>query len=209
MSKIIDLSRIIENEMPVYPGDQATTIKQLATVESDGYNAYSFNSGMHTGTHIDIPRHFFNNNKFMSDYPIERFIGKAKVFDVSQVSQINYNDSYDKLITKDDIILFYTGFSEYYKEPKYYYEHPIISQELADFLVQRQVKLVGLDTPSPDFQPYSIHKTLLSNNIFIIENLCNLEKLLPYSEIEIIALPLKIKAEASPVRVVGKIIDLD
>lgn len=209
MNRFIDLSRIIENEMPVYPGDEATVITKSASISQTGYNLFTLTCGMHAGTHIDVPLHFFANNKFISDYSIERFIGKCKVFDVSNVSQINYNGTYDKLIDKDDIILFYTGFDKFYNKAHYYTNHPVVTQELADFLVSRQVKMVGLDTPSPDYQPYHIHKTLLSNNIFIIENLCNLEKLLPYSEIEIIAIPLKIKAEASPVRVVGKIIDLD
>ena len=191
--------------MPVYPGDEQTIITQGANLAQDGYNIFNLTSGMHAGTHIDIPLHFFDNNKFISDYPVDRFIGKAKVFDVSKVSQICYKSDYDKLIEKDDIILFYTGFDELYGSPEYYTQHPVVKQDLADFLVARQVKLVGLDIASPDYEPSPIHKTLLGNNIFIIENLCNLKKLLPYSEVEIIAMPLKIKAEASLVRAVAVI----
>ncbi len=203
MKKYIDLSRVIENEMPVYQGDPKTAIYQQANYQEDEYNAFLLTSGMHAGSHIDFPLHFFNDRDYVSDYPLDRFIGKAKVFDVRKVCQICYKKSYDELIFKDDIILFYTGFDQYYGSADYYKKHPVITQDLADFLVSRQVKLIALDAPSPDCEPYPIHSTLLNNDIFIIENLCNLDRLLPYPELEIIAFPLKIKAEASLLRVVG------
>lgn len=208
MEKIIDLTRVIKNEMPVYPGDENTTITQKASIVQEGYNLYSLTTGMHAGTHIDAPLHFLDNYKFIADYPLERFMGRGKLIDVRNKKQISYLQYFNEIIHEGDIVLFYTGYDKYYASPEYYTKHPVITQDLADFLVRRKVKLIGLDTPSPDYEPSPIHKTLLSNNIFIIENLCNLEKLLPYPDFDIIALPLKIKAEASLVRVAG-VINID
>lgn len=205
MSKIIDLSRVIDSDMPLYPGDEATVITQTASIPQSGCNLYMLKSGMHAGTHIDAPLHFLEKEKFISDYPLESFIGRAKVVDVRNRKNISYLQYFNELIHEGDIVLFYTGFDKFYTSAEYYTQHPIITQDLADFLVRRKVKLVGIDMPSPDYEPFPIHKTLLSNNILIIENLCNLDKLLPYPEFEVIAFPLKIKAEAALVRVVGRI----
>lgn len=207
MKKYIDLSRIIENEMPIYPGDTETVITQSSSVPQAGCNIFNLVSGMHAGTHIDAPLHFIEDKKFISEYPVDNFIGKAKIIDVRNRSNISFLQYFNQIIHQGDIVLFYTGFAKYYGSAEYYTKHPVITQDLADFLVRRKVKLVGIDAPSPDYEPYPIHKTFLQNNIFIIENLCNLEKLLPYTEFELIAFPLKIKAEASPVRVVGVVID--
>lgn len=65
--------------------------------------------------------------------------------------------------------------------------------------------MVGTDTPSPDKSPYLIHKILLKGDVLIIENLTNLESLLSHSEFEVIALPIRFEAEASPIRVVAKV----
>lgn len=207
MNKVIDLSRVIENAMPVYPNDKATTLSLSASVEKDGYNSFNLDTGMHAGTHLDAPLHLIAGKKFISEYPVENFMGRGKVIDVRNRTQISYLQYYNQIIHEGDIVLFYTGWAKTYGSSEYYTKHPTITQDLADFLVRRKVKLVGIDSPSPDFEPFLIHKILLSNNIFIIENLCNLDKLLPYSDFEIVALPLKINAEASLVRVVALIND--
>lgn len=65
--------------------------------------------------------------------------------------------------------------------------------------------MLGMVLPSPDKYLFKIHKKLFANNILIIENLTNLLELVNISNINIIAFPLKIKAEASMVRVVASI----
>ena len=81
----------------------------------------------------------------------------------------------------------------------------MISKELGTFLVEKKIKMIGIDMPSPDRYPFEIHKLFFENNILIIENLTNLNKLLEVDNFEIIAFPLKIEAEAALVRVVARI----
>ena len=83
---------------------------------------------------------------------------------------------------------------------EYYEDHPVISKEMAEFLVRKKVKMVGFDMPSPDRSPYEIHSIFLNNNIFILENLTNLDKLIYEENFSVFAQPLKIKAEGSLVR---------
>jgi arylformamidase len=93
----------------------------------------------------------------------------------------------------------------------FYTDHAYLSHEAAHWLVDRGVRLLGMDTPQPD-NPRSdpkatvdspIHKILLGNGVILVEYLCNLS-LLHSSEIEFIALPLKILgADGSPVRAIA------
>jgi kynurenine formamidase len=108
-------------------------------------------------------------------------------------------------LTPGSVVLFYTGFDQYYGKNEYYDSYPSISDSTAWRLVKRGVNMVGMDFPSPDYAPYNIHKILLGNNILILENLTNLSALLPYREFELLAFPLKIEADSSPVRVVARI----
>ena len=69
--------------------------------------------------------------------------------------------------------------------------------------IENNIKMIGFDMPSPDRFPFESHKMLLKNEIFILENLCNIEKLLNAKEFKIAAFPLKIEAEGSLVRAVA------
>ena len=66
------------------------------------------------------------------------------------------------------------------------------------------IKIIGIDSPSPDRSPYEIHKLLMKNDILIIENLTNLAELTSHEEFDVIALPTKFDTEAAPVRVVAR-----
>jgi kynurenine formamidase len=60
--------------------------------------------------------------------------------------------------------------------------------------------MIGVDMSSPDFPPFQVHKLLLGNGIFIMENMTSLKELIGIKEYEVFAQPLKIDAEASLVR---------
>ena len=81
----------------------------------------------------------------------------------------------------------------------------LVTQEtfLFNDSIENNIKMIGFDMPSPDRFPFESHKILLKNEIFILENLCNIEKLLNAKEFKIAAFPLKIEAEGSLVRAVA------
>ena len=119
---------------------------------------------------------------------------------------IGFKEEYSKIVSEQDVVLLlYTNHSAVYGTETYYTQHPIIDDSLADFFIQKRVKMLGMDLPSPDRYPFRIHRKLLSHNILIIENLTNLSALLDAEEFEIMAFPLKIMADASVVRVVARI----
>lgn len=204
--KCIDLSHKIDSGIPVYPGDMEVSLIKAKNLPSDGYNAYNFSSGLHAGTHLDCPMHLLESDKTIDEYPLERFQGKGCIINVIGESVIHYKKEYGDNVRNGDIVLVYTGTDEYYGSYRYYDEHPLISDDFARFLVSREIKMLGIDMPSPDFYPFEIHKLLLKQGIFILENLTNLKLLAEAESFEVFAAPLKIHAEASLTRAFARYI---
>ncbi|GAA0379985.1 cyclase family protein [Paenibacillus motobuensis] len=201
----IDLTHLIQNGLPVYPGDQETSLLQSKHIRQDYYNNHQLNINMHAGTHIDGPMHLLDIQRYLSEFPLEQFIGRACLLDVSGQEIIDYEEKYETLIKPQDIVVLYTGHSKCYGQNEYFAEYPILTREFAELLVRKQVKMIGLDTPSPDKYPFEVHKVLFQHNILILENLANVEKLLDVSHFEIIALPMRIQADSAIARVVARI----
>lgn len=200
--KYIDLSHEIKNDMPIYPGDMEVKLNKEKDYVRDGYNSYSFSSDMHVGTHIDAPLHMCNN-KYISEYSVEKFIGNAVLLDVRGKKVIDIEDEYYRDIKENDIVLLFTGWDSFYGKEEYYTDHPVISSEFAEFLIKKKIKMIGIDMPSPDRAPFDVHKKFFENDIFILENLTNLNKLLYNEDIQVFAQPLKIQGEASLVRAIA------
>lgn len=191
--------------MPVYPGDSLPELKQVCFINKDGCNAFAIKSGMHVGTHMDGPLHMLKNGRKLSTFPVHKFFGQGHLIDARK-KQINKELLKNHKIKKGDIVIIITGFYKKFNKPNYYKNYPEILEDFALELVKLGVKIVGMDTPSPDYPPFIIHKILLSNNILIIENLTNLETLLNHKKFNIIALPAKFEADSAPVRVVAEIL---
>ncbi len=205
MNRLIDLSQKIVDKMDVHPYDDGVKLYQDKFLETDQYNNYKLEIGMHAGTHIDTPMHLLESKSYINEIPLQKFIGRGSLLDVRNEKIIKYKETYDDIVKKDDIVLLLTGYSEKYGTDTYFNNHPVIDEELANFFVEKQIKMLGVDLPSPDEFPFEIHKILFRHNILIIENLTNLFELLSINSFEVIAFPLKIRAEASMVRVIARV----
>jgi arylformamidase len=200
--QIIDLSVPLDSNTPVYPGDPAPRIEPAAHIEKDGYTDHLISIGTHLGTHIDAPLHMIAGGKNLSDFPVEIFVGRGKLVEVSDG---NFDAVKSAGIERGDIVLLHTGMSDKFHDPVYFESYPAMPQEVAAYLVETGVKMIGLDTCSTDNQDdFPIHKTLLAANVLIIENLTNLETLAG-KKFTVYALPLKLEIDGSPARVIAKI----
>mgnify|MGYP001479950097 CR=1 FL=1 len=206
MEKLIDLSQVIKDEMPVYPGDLKTSLFQTQYLSVHKYNSYRLDINSHAGTHIDSPMHLTERRRFIGELPLESFIGVGSILDVRKQPVIKMKTEYVGLIKEGSIVLLYTGYDQVYGKPEYYHGHPVVDPEFARFLLSKKVKMLGMDLPSPDEYPFPVHKLLLENNVYILENLANLDKLLNLPAFEVIAFPLKIRADSSIARVVARVI---
>jgi kynurenine formamidase len=205
MQTFIDLSLPLTDHMPVYPGDDPPRLTKVRGLMEDGFNNFNITTSMHTGTHIDGPMHLTPSQKYLEEFPAEQFIGEGCILDVSGKSSLLPLPEYGALIRPRSIVILYTGMSRFFGTDEYFSAHPIVSRELAQVFVDKEVKMVCLDFPSPDRHPYEIHKFLLGHHVLIAENLTNCDKLLSVRTFEIFALPLKIRADSSPARIIARI----
>jgi arylformamidase len=195
--RVIDLSQVMENGMPQYPGQPNASFQQITSVPNDGYQVTDFHAVVHVGTHCDAPAHFIDGGETMENVPLERFVGEAVVVDVPPSSnremQPSILDNVD--IRQGDIVLFRSHMSRHWGEPAYLTDFPYIGEALARALVDRGVKAVGLDFISPDpveTETFPAHHILLGNRLGIVENLKNLDQI-KTPRVFFSAAPIKIK----------------
>lgn len=210
---IIDLTYEIDPGMLTFtaPWHPKVTIKQLGEIGKEGRETREITMGTHTGTHMDAPRHFVRDGKTIDTITLDRVQGKVTIVDFS-----SFNDN--ECVTKEMLkkiqitskMIFKFGWGKHWGNKKYFDGWPYFTKEAAQYLIDSGVKLVAMDTPSPDCSsiPFGvvcdsqIHKLFLENEIIIIEYLANLDKVTEYDGWRIVALPLKIKgADGSPIRV--------
>lgn len=203
--KLIDLSQNIDNGIPVYPGDCEVVLEHTHLYSRDHYNNHRLETGMHVGTHVDGPMHMTAVNKYISDLDLESFCGKGCIIRIQNENIIMLKDEYLNIVKGKSIVLIHTGMDCCYGEEKYYSNHPVLNIPFCEMLVKNNIKMVGLDMPSPDRFPFEAHKYLLSHDVLILENLTNLDKIKDDDNFEVMAFPLKIKSDSCMVRAVARV----
>lgn len=193
--KKIDLTMLLNEQTPSY-----TTVERVFIDQdiNDAYIISTIKQSMHTGTHIDTPLHMKKGTKTIIDYPLERFYGRALMFDVQGQNPITMikNNTH---IQPGDIVLLNTGYKHQSND------YPVISEALAQMLIDKKIKMIGIDTPSPDHIPFPIHHMFFNHDILILENLVNLENLPTYTPFTLEAYPLPYAIEAALARVIATI----
>ena len=211
--KPIDLSLTISESIPSFPGSPTPQFINWSDLEHDGYNLELLFLSSHTGTHLDAPYHFAKNGLKINQIPLDRLIGKAVLIKLKKPK--------NSPITKSDVILFekkngkipnhtsiffYTSWQKNLKKGNYFTENPGLDLTAAKYLASKKINLVGIDSPSIDLgkdESFCVHHILSKNNILIVENLTNLNKI-KSKEFNFTILPLKLKnATGSPVRAIA------
>ena len=215
--KIIDLSLPIEEGMMTFPTHwhPVVEITILGRHGIEGRETRKIVLGTHVGTHADAPRHFIPNGGTIDNVPLDVLIGPATVVDFTgcaPLQEITVASLRQKLNNQvPGRLILRTGWSDYFGNLKFYNEYPFLSEEAAQWLVEQGVRLIAMDTPSPDNPAHSRgtpkdspnHKVLLGAQVVLVEYLTNL-KSITTPEVELIVLPLKLKGcDGSPVRCVA------
>ena len=206
--KVIDLTHVIKEGMPVYPGTEEPEIVEANTVERDGFAEKVIKFCSHTGTHIDAPRHIYEGKRSLDEFSVDKFMGRGLVIDVKGLKCIELETvkKYEGKISDAEFILFRSGWDEYWGEERYFVDFPALSQEAAKWIGEKNLKGVGIDAISLDRivdENLPNHRMLLEKGFIFIENLRGLEELID-REFIFSCLPLKIEgADGSPVRAVA------
>ncbi len=202
--KIIDLSQPFTKEMSVYPGTDPPTIEQIATIKNDGYSMIRLDINNHTGTHLDVPGHMIENGKLIQDFSLNDFCGTGIVIDCTNQKEIT-KDMLKGKIGNHKAVLLHTGWDNLFKKEEYFYNYPVLTKEACEYLIKSKARIVGVDYNSIDpidSKDFMIHQILLSNELIIYENLCNLKELLT-KQFTFYGFPLPIEGDGVQVRAVA------
>ena len=211
-SSFHDLSHLITEDMPVYPGEPKPEFKPHFKLGKDKVNVSTLNLGSHTGTHIDAPKHFLLEGTSKDRIALEKFIGQAVILDLSQngkgkgITDIDL-EKYSDLIQIGDIVLLYTGTSEYWENYHEIRENfSYLEPSAATWIVNHKIKSVGIDSLSIEkfgFTEGTSHNILLSEGIGIIEGLNKGLKDFVGRRMFLVSLPLLLKGiDGSPARTI-------
>ena len=151
---------------------------------------------------MDAPQHLLPDAPGMETMMLSRCFAPGVLLDARARREIQ-----PPIMPKGSLcgraVLLYTGMDKAYGTESYYRDHPYVSVEMANWLAMEKIAFLGMDIPSPDYPPFPVHKLLLAAGIPIVENLRGLDALThPF---DVAAFPLRIEAEASPVRAVARL----
>ncbi|MDD4189559.1 MAG: cyclase family protein [Eubacteriales bacterium] len=200
----IDATLEIKSGMALDEGDPPVEMQILKSIErGDLYNLTAIEMCLHTGTHIDAPKHFFDEGKCIDEISPDFYIGRAKVFEIRGTKSIRLSDVKGLDIEKGDRILLKTDNAEIIGSGEFHKSFVFLTSDAAEYLVEKGIKTIGIDYFSVEeygSQTFETHHTLLSNGVAIIEGL-DLRKAAA-GIYDLIALPLRIKGgDGSPARV--------
>lgn len=206
--RIADLSQPISADMPTYPGDPSPRIEVLSTINEGGANAIRIVLSAHAGTHVDVPYDLLESGKTVDELPLEAFCGSALTYDLTRKalgSRICPDDLEPGTpFRHGEIALFYTRSNDPTMSESTRRCFTCLDTTMADWLIEKRVKAVGIDSMSVDSLDSSdneVHKQLLRNEIVIFENFSNNLRLLVGKRALFFGMPLRLeRADASPVR---------
>jgi kynurenine formamidase len=205
--------RIVDLSLRLYDGMHGVELHPQARFAEQGFNTTNLHLYSHAGTHLDAPAHFLGDARTLEQLDLTKCLGPAQVIDLSHKTP-------DSLITVDDLapysaaigrgsrLLLRTDWDKHADQPDYRTSFPRIALELAKWLAERAIWLLGVETPAVASiqdreELVAVHRALLQAEIVIVESLANLRSLADDS-IFFIALPLKIEGcDGSPIRAVA------
>lgn len=201
-SRVVDLSQVIDTNIPLWPGDPPVEFEKVADFAADGYYLRRFSIGEHSGTHMNASNSFVENGQGIDAYAPESLVVPAVVIDIRQKAAANP----DYALTVDDVlawekqhgkipagslVILFTGWQDKWNDPAAFFNQdaegglhfPGFDGETTRFLFEeRQVAGMGIDThgvdPGQD-ETYATNIQIAERNAIALECLTNLDQLPP------------------------------
>ena len=205
---LYDITPPITEALAVWPGDTAPRREVLMDLRrGDNITLSTLHATAHLGAHADAPSHYGRDAPSIEARGLRDYLGPCQVVRVAAAPRA--------LLAPPDLpgpiaaprVLLATGTAP---DPTVFREDfAALAPALVEFLYDRGVRLVGVDTPSVDpFESKDLpaHRACLRRDMAILEGLA-LEGV-PAGTYELIALPLRLVGfDASPVRAVLRTIE--
>jgi arylformamidase len=211
MSRLVDLSHVIEHGMVTYPGLPAPSFSDHLSREASRSvyaEGYEFQIGRidmvtNTGTYLDVPFHRFADGHDLTGLSLERVADVPGVCVASAGPGLGA-DLVEGVDVEGRAVLFATGWDRHWRTDAYGDpSHPYVTVELARTLVERGAALVGIDSVNIDSTvggERPIHTALLEAGIPVVEHLTGLGDLVGRS-FRFTAVPPKVRGLGTfPVR---------
>lgn len=197
------------NTTHVFPGTPPMNYHLSQTIEKDNYNLGIYSINSHAGTHTDAPRHFLSSGSCLDKVELYKYIGYAVIVNCTGKSAFDEITVDDVRVFENEIkeykkVILHTNWSKLANEERFFTDYPIITEELAQYLVSLDVHMIGVESPSLNPAKYiEVHKIFLSNGVAIIEALTNLDTL-PDNVMFFSGAPIGIaEADGFPIRAVA------
>jgi len=175
--KLYDLTHLLNNESPVYPGISSPQFTPAASIEENGYRETHFKFHSHLGTHIDAPSHMLETGLSLDKLDIYTFSGKALIIPVPKKAKIiekKFIQNFNAQLAENEFVLFKTGWSRFWGKREYFGDFPVLDTPALEFLLSFNLKGIGFDTISADpmnSNDYKNHCAIFEKGMIIIENL--------------------------------------
>lgn len=209
---MIDLSHELHTAMPVYPGDPEVAVADALTLERDGAAVSELHLGTHSGTHIDAPSQTVVGGRTLAEVSLDELVGEALIIHVERVAAAGRAltgselglDGPDAPTEVPRIVAIATGWHRHFTTSAYY-DHPFIAAAAAERLWKLGMRVLVVDTLSPDKTPsddLAVHAAILGRDGLIVENARGLDSLGERERLGIF--PLRLGAvDGAPVRAVA------
>ena len=200
--KIIDISVPFHETMACFPGTDCPKFTQLKTLKEDGKSQWKMEMMTISGTHIEAPCRLTEGAKCIDEIELEKCFGMCEVIDV--VGKDGLIQFEELKHVKSERVLLKTSNSSFIAENKFYDDFTALSLEAAQTLIEKGVKLVGLDyygIEKRGTQDHPVHKALFDAGVVVLVGL-DLGQAAP-GYYKLAAMPLRLKGmDASPCRAV-------
>jgi len=203
--KLIDVTVPLDANVPLYPGNTPFSLEPVQRIgRGDSSNVSTLHMSAHAGTHVDAPRHFFDEAPGTEALPLEMLVGRARIIEVTSRKGITAEDLARFDLSEDVRVLIKTANSRLWGSPEFHPDYIGVTESGARHLVDHGIKVLGVDYLSvEEFKRPGApaHHILLGGGTIVIEGL-NLRDVEP-GMYEMYCLPLSIVgSDGAPARVV-------
>ena len=180
--RLVDLSHKLTQGQRSFPGDPELHMSPHHTIAGPARcNVSLLSLGSHQGTHLDAMFHFLPQGKTLDQMPLEWFYGPAHLLKIPKAADevIGIADfaPYEDLLVPGARLIYATGWQSHFGQENYFTQFPTLALEAAQYLADKGIRVLGMDTPTPSREAYEAHHILLGAEIVIIESLTNLDQL--------------------------------
>ncbi|MCL1928683.1 MAG: cyclase family protein [Treponema sp.] len=222
--KAVDLTLSIYEGMPCFPVSwyPKPVFEHVLTPDNDVTNSHRYASKTllfcHGGTHLDSPMHFnyFDCKKTIDKVPVDVLVGQTVWVhlpdkkNLEPITRADLEEATKGLTLKDKRLLITTGYTDKnWGKEDYFQVSPYLTGESAEWMLGKEICMVAIDfqTDKPGDAAFPVHNTLLSKEVYILEYINNVDKLIKEGfgkEFLMVVGALKLEnLEASTARVFG------